>query len=81
MGPVPKFGQKADQPDSDGQNAESDPAEGRSRTRTHHDPAHAGADYCERNEIRQYRVVHTLVPTAPTFDIEARVLVALIDRG
>jgi hypothetical protein len=81
VGSVPKFSQKANQPNGDGQNAESDPAEGCRRIRSRHDPARAGADYSERNEICQYRVVHTLVPTARTLDIEARVLVALIDRG
>jgi hypothetical protein len=72
MGPMPKFGQKADQPDSDSQNAERNPAEGRSRVRTRHDPAYAGADYYERNEISQYRVIHALVPTARTSDRGSR---------
>ena len=47
-----------DPPDSDSQQADSDAKFGCRRIRTGDNPDNASADYSERNEIRQYPVVH-----------------------
>ena len=58
MYPVAKLDHETDPPDSDSQQADSDAKFGCRRIRTGDNPDNASADYSERNEIRQYPVVH-----------------------
>ena len=58
MYPVAKLDHETDLPDSDSQQADSDAKFGCRRIRTGDNPDNASADYSERNEIRQYPVVH-----------------------
>ena len=57
--PVAKLVQNTDRPNSNGSDADSD---AECRVRTGDDPAHASADYSERNKIGEHRVPHRINP-------------------
>ena len=55
--PVAKLVQNTDRPNSNRSDADTD---AECRVRTGDDPAHASADYSERNEIGEVRVIHAV---------------------
>ena len=55
--PVAKLVQNTDRPNSNRSDADTD---AECRVRTGDDPAHASADYSERNEIGEVRVAHAV---------------------
>ena len=58
MYPVAKLDHETDPPDSDSQQADRDAKFGCRRVRAGDNPDNASADNSERNEIRQYPVIH-----------------------
>lgn len=61
---VANFSQKTDQPNSNRQDPDGDAQYGCCRVHTCGNPDNADADDPERNEIRQYGVVHGVTPEA-----------------